>query len=529
MKIQKLRARNFYSFRDLELDLADYSGIVRIVGKNKDAGGSNGSGKSSIFESILFGLFGKTIRRSTEESLVNTGAAKELLVELQLESNGSIYRITRTKRPTSLNFTIDGVNHNKESATETQKSIEELLQIDYKSFMSSVVFGQHSELSFLDSSPEDKRNIIKNCFNLEEFFSKRDSVKELKSAYAAEIKTWTAINDSLKKDRIPLESNIPDKKYKYIELPDLGSILAAEKSINSLEQDSKSHQDELRRLKDKLKKVDESLSLGEFKESKECPVCKAPYVKCQTNEDVWNFKKDKEALLASIQATSDVIAVLKDKISSLKPKIGSKDWAAYNDKNKLVINAQRHIDRLEEISRQIKENDSKINELTQKLEVMKFWELAFSEKGIVRYIIRNILEYFNLKSNEYVSILTNNQFRVEFSDDLSESIKNNGSEVKYISLSGGEKRKLNLAIMLALQDLSSKVSRTDCDLVFFDEVCDNVDDNGILAIHNLFLSLREQYPTKKLFLITHNNKLSELLNETQEIKVVKEKGISSIV
>ena len=160
---------------------------------------------------------------------------------------------------------------------------------------------------------------------------------------------------------------------------------------------------------------------------------------------------------------------------------------------------------------------------------MKFWELAFSEKEIVRYIIRNILEYFNLKSNEYVSILTNNQFRVEFSDDLSESIKNNGSEVKYISLSGGEKRKLNLAIMLALQDLSSKVSRTDCDLVFFDEVCDNVDDNGILAIHNLFLSLREQYPTKKLFLITHNNKLSELLNETQEIKVVKEKGISSIV
>jgi DNA repair exonuclease SbcCD ATPase subunit len=528
MRIQKLKVKNFYSFRDLEIDFKDYTGIVRLVGKNKDAGGSNGSGKSSIFESVLFGLFGKTIRRSTEESLVNTYSKKELLVDLSLESGGQSIQILRTKRPTSLNLLVDGVNKNKESATETQKYIEELLQIDYKSFMSSVVFGQHSELSFLDSSPEDKRNIIKNCFNLEEFFSKRDAVKELKSSYSVEIKTWTAVNDSLKKSKGEMESHIPDKKYKYVELPDLGSILEAEKSISSLESEVKSLQDELRSFKDKLKKTDDSLSLGEFKESKECPVCKAPYIKCQTNEDVWNLKLSKENLLKSIQSNSDQVATLKDKISSLKPKIGSKDWAAYNDKNKLVLEAQRYIDRLEEISRQIKENDARINELTQKLEVMKFWELAFSEKGIVRYIIRNILEYFNLKSNEYVSILTNNQFSIEFSDDLSETIKNNGIEVKYISLSGGEKRKLNLAIMLALQDLSSRVSRTDCDVVFFDEVCDNIDDTGIFAIHNLLLSLREQYPNKKLFLITHNNKLSELLNETQEIRIVKEKGISSI-
>ena len=159
---------------------------------------------------------------------------------------------------------------------------------------------------------------------------------------------------------------------------------------------------------------------------------------------------------------------------------------------------------------------------------MKFWETAFSEKGLIRYIVRNILDYFNIKSNEYASILTNNQFSIEFNDELSETIKNNGVVTKYISLSGGEKRKVNLAIMLSLQELSSKISRTNCNLLFFDEVCDNIDESGILAVNNLLKTLNSQYPEKVIMVITHNNYLQELLGESQSITINKKKGISSI-
>ena len=159
---------------------------------------------------------------------------------------------------------------------------------------------------------------------------------------------------------------------------------------------------------------------------------------------------------------------------------------------------------------------------------MKFWEVAFSEKGLIRYIIRNILDYFNLRSNEYASILTGGQFSLEFNDELSETIRNNNVETKYISLSGGEKRKVNLAIMLALQDLSSKISRTDCNLLFFDEVCDNIDNPGILAVNNLLRTLESQNPEKKVLVITHNNYLQELLGDTNAITVRKHKGISKV-
>ena len=528
MLIKRFRAKNFYSFKTVELEFSDYSGIVRVTGKNQDSGGSNGSGKSSIFEAICWGIYGKTIRSSNEESLVNnqTGKDCQVCIELFKENLGDV-KITRTKRPTSLNLEVNGSNRNKENVSETQKYIEELLETDYKSFLASIVFGQHSEVSFLDSSPEDKRNIIRNCFNLEEVFSNRNSVKELKSEYTGQLKSLTLMLDSLKKERDKIQ--VPDKKYKYVDLPSLEDILKAEREIQALKSNSKDLQEAIRKSSERASKIKQQMDQGEFCDTKECPVCKAPYTKTQTGDDLIKLNFDFGVARSAVTFDSEQLTKLQDKIKALTPAISSSDWAKYNEKNKLVLDSQKILDKLTEIESKIKESEKSIKDLEESIEVMKFWELAFSEKGVIRYIIRNILDYLNLKSNEYLSILTNNQFSIEFNDELTETIKNNGSVTRYVSLSGGECRRVNLAIMLALQDLSAKISRTNCNLIFFDEVCDNLDNLGIEAVNNLLHTLRIQYPEKVILLITHNQKLSELLHETQEIKVVKSKGISSLV
>ena len=136
MKIQKIRIKNFYSFKNVELDFSKYSGIVRILGDNKDSGSSNGAGKSSIFEAVTWGIYGTTIRKSTEEALVNAQAGKDCFVEIIIHKEGiGTLVISRAKRPTSLNFIINGEVSNKANATETQKFIEDVLDTDYKSFL----------------------------------------------------------------------------------------------------------------------------------------------------------------------------------------------------------------------------------------------------------------------------------------------------------------------------------------------------------------------------------------------------------
>ena len=529
MQIKKLVAKNFYSFKRLNLDFSDISGITRILGINKDNGGSNGAGKSVLFEAVTWGIYGSTIRKSTEAALVNAQEAKDCSVSVVLEKKGvGTISITRAKRPSSLDVEINGTLINKSTSTQTQEALEEVLESDYKSFLASVVFGQHSTFTFLDSSPEDKRKIIKSCFNLDDIFSKRAAVKQLKSSYQGELKVISTLLANLVNEKGILDSEVPDEKYKLMRLPSLENILKAERKISENEKHIREYQRGLKKARDKCRRLNDCIKEGVYENEKECHVCKSTYTKSQTKKDLATLCGEADDLALKIKDEEVLIKELRDINETLIPKISSSEWAKYNKKNKQIENAQGSIHRLSQVSDQLKEYESKRSELDSLLEVMKFWEIAFSEKGLIRYIIRNILDYFNLRSNEYVSLLTSGQFSLEFNDELSETICNNKVETKYISLSGGEKRKVNLAIMLALQDLSSKISRTDCNLLFFDEVCDNIDNPGILAVNNLLRMIESQSPEKKVLVITHNNYLQELLGDTNAIKVRKNKGISSI-
>jgi DNA repair exonuclease SbcCD ATPase subunit len=531
MLIRSISIRNFYSFESATINFTDYTGIVQILGKNKDSGGSNGSGKSVIFDAVSWGIYGKTIRKSTEESLVNSKVGRDcaVIVEIDLESGDKVL-IERVKRPSSLNFIINGVTRNKENASETQLEIDRVLQSDYKSFIASTVFGQHSQVDFLSSSPDDKRNIIKNCFNLDNVFSKRDSVKALKSEYTVESKTLTTILDSLKAEQTKLQEKVPDKKYKYVELPPLNEILKHEKRASEIKTKIATLNAEITKSKGIVSKLSESISKGSYTEESDCPVCKAKYQKTQSEADLSDLEDKKFAESVLIGDKKILIDNLTGELNSIKDSLAysSSEWAKYNEKNKLVQDAKNVLDRLEEVNASIAKHEEKIKELSLSLEVMKFWEKAFSEQGMIRYIIRNILEYFNLKSNEYLSILSNNQFKIVFSDDLSEVITNNSQEVKFISLSGGEKRKVNLAIMLALQDLQNKLSKVQCNLIFFDEVGENLDPISMQAIATLLHTLKNEYPNKLVFVITHNDYLKNAFSEYPHIDVVKHKGISKI-
>lgn len=150
MKLLRIEAKNFYSFKELELDFTKLEGITRIIGKNYDSGGSNGSGKSVLFECVCWGLFGKSIRKSTEESLVFNQIGKDCEVSIILEKYGvGTCTISRRRRPTGLDFKINGVSKNKDTALETQKFIEEIIEADYKSFLASTVYRTKFRTFFL--------------------------------------------------------------------------------------------------------------------------------------------------------------------------------------------------------------------------------------------------------------------------------------------------------------------------------------------------------------------------------------------
>ena len=189
MKINKIEINNFYSIKDVKFKFDKYKGIVLLEGINKDTGGSNGSGKSVLIEAVVWGLFGKTIRKSTEEALVNNKEKKNCSVKITI--NDDIV-IERGKKPVYLKVHKGDKELTRDNALNTQALIDELLQVNYKVFLASTVFGQQNNIEFINATPEDKRTIIKNFLNLDELFSLRDSVRILKSEYSQVVKRQDA-------------------------------------------------------------------------------------------------------------------------------------------------------------------------------------------------------------------------------------------------------------------------------------------------------------------------------------------------
>jgi DNA repair exonuclease SbcCD ATPase subunit len=158
-------------------------------------------------------------------------------------------------------------------------------------------------------------------------------------------------------------------------------------------------------------------------------------------------------------------------------------------------------------------------------EIMKFWEKAFSENGVVKFVIRNVLEYFNAKVNFYLSHLSQGKFFIEFDEALSETITHKGHTIHYISLSGGEKKKISLAVMLGLQSLLKISNTEDVNIMFFDEIAESLDAEGM---EGLYILLSELKKSKTLYVITHNNYLKSLMDNAKTVTMIKSNGTSKL-
>ena len=77
IQLDSLVLKNFISHKDTELDLKPLQGLIMIDGSNVDGKfDSNGAGKSTVLEGILWNLTGETVRKMGVNGMVNRQAGK---------------------------------------------------------------------------------------------------------------------------------------------------------------------------------------------------------------------------------------------------------------------------------------------------------------------------------------------------------------------------------------------------------------------------------------------------------------------
>ena len=131
---KRVHAVNFLSFEEFDINL-DKQGFCLISGINQnesDNASSNGSGKSSIIESVMWALTGQTVRgvKDVCRTEVNADGTRNLVddgcyVELWYNIDGHEYYMLRskghTKYKTNLILNKDGENISGKGIRDTEK------------------------------------------------------------------------------------------------------------------------------------------------------------------------------------------------------------------------------------------------------------------------------------------------------------------------------------------------------------------------------------------------------------------------
>ena len=99
MELLELTVTDFCCFSSFTLKLKK-AGLVWITGRNKDtkSADNNGSGKSTIFKALTFGLYGLTIDGERGDGVIRDGATRAEVIVL-IGDRDFTYRVTRVRKP----------------------------------------------------------------------------------------------------------------------------------------------------------------------------------------------------------------------------------------------------------------------------------------------------------------------------------------------------------------------------------------------------------------------------------------------
>jgi DNA repair exonuclease SbcCD ATPase subunit len=111
----------------------------------------------------------------------------------------------------------------------------------------------------------------------------------------------------------------------------------------------------------------------------------------------------------------------------------------------------------------------------------------------------------------------------ELREKFDSEILKDGERVEYESYSGGEKRRISLAVDMALSEIMSEYYGQKFGMVVFDEQTGYMDEDGRVGFMNL---LREIAREKRVFVVDHDGTFQAMFDIVW--RVWKKGGISHV-
>jgi DNA repair exonuclease SbcCD ATPase subunit len=575
MKIlfKKVTIRNFLSYGNTPTEFEYATGINIVTGRNLDNGTRNGVGKSSLLvDAISFAIYGKPLRGEhvNKEEVVNEINKKNCEVSIEFTIGKDEYLVKRTAKPSTFSVFLNGIGPEHEFKMDSIKQTEwwliEKIGISHTCFKNIIVLNMNDSTPFLNMDSSKKREVIEDVLNMNIYGRMANIAKDRHLIAKGDVKSSeTKLNstketyDLAKSSHINIQKERDKFENEKVENINIISSAIIQLSIckSNLESklDSVDYESEIKNFKERCEQARSILSqsktdlaiikktineseqtLKVLEHAPHCPTCHVPsdnpilqkYVheqrdlfnKCFIEKGVIEEKIKK--IDAIFKALSEKIIVLessRDAQKNIKSQIEvttgtlfAKNEALRFEENRsfLVNNVISDID-LETYKKKFEDADESFGISTKAYNYNYVLRKILGEEGVRKFVLSKILPFFNSKVNQYLKIM-GSELTVIFDANLIEKLYTRTREERtYGSFSAGEKKRIDISILLSLMDLAKLQNSVDTNILILDEVLDTAMDNeGIENFLNYLKDgFRVLYPEKAVYIITHRNTISD--------------------
>ena len=537
---RRVRWRNFLKTGNywVEVDLST-PGATLIVGEN-------GAGKSTILDAITVALFNKPYRKINKPQLVNAINKRDCVVEVELESGGSEYRIVRGVKPALFEVWRDGKMLDSDPRAQQEDLERRVLRCEYRSFCQVVVLGSATFLPFMQLPPWQRREVIEDLLDLQVFGAMKEVLRKRASehdralaelrheeqtvstfvrdleAREAKRRAQTDVDVEEKRERI----RIAREEIDHVDAK-LREVVVSSSELSKLE-DSVARvlkqRDSLResQMKIEINRDESRDELEFFEHSSRCPKCEQEITDDHKAMMVQGHRMHIRDYEEGLKLLDERLTETKRGLDRLVTKI---DRAREDQRASSALASKREalVEYVREVAsdiasiRERRGDDGDLAAWVGKLEALRSDLAAAEEHSAVMTIAGNLLQDDGVKARiirQYVPVinaqLARYMERMEFMCrfELDESfeeriLSRNMDEFSYECFSQGEKQRIDLALLFTWREVARMKNSVATNLLILDEVFDkSLDGAGIELVSSIIHELAGDH---KVIVISHRD------------------------
>jgi DNA repair exonuclease SbcCD ATPase subunit len=548
MIVRRITGQGFMSYAqgfDVSLPAR---GVVLVTGYN-------GAGKSSLAEAVSVAVWGKSLRgrkpwRRGEAGTVSVWSEDVSVTRERTEKDKpALSAMARKVDPGPNGYAWDPFTH--DTPTKMQLAIEAVVG-DHDTWRRTHVLSSADAAHFTTAADAERKRLLERVFGLERF-------DVALAACRAELKTAARAHDDAKREldmqRVRAEEQTLRRARAKAELDGLvkpehaaevctRQLLKLDVSIRNVDVGVAQLRDKDRKMFALVERAQSASRAAAADLAKllrgDCPVCAQPFPPARVAAAHAEANRASAAALAAETSTNYESAQVTRELAELtgeREELSARrsEWMLHlRDAEVHAVQRQRcevvlaeAVDDQRVVDERLEELSDKVLDAAAAVAELEACERVLSLTGVRAKILTDALAGIEQAAARWLWQIAGPGMRLELKpyteqasgavrDAISIEVHGAGGGEGYGATSGGERRRLDVAILLALAEVASAAAGVQSGTLWLDEVFDALDADGVAAVCE---AIRQIAANRPVVVISHRVEAAELLQPVQHLRV----------